>query len=150
MANDLRVEKKQEQVGLFMADGVVIEATVFLAQYAMLHSGEQTVLDLLLEEDPFLPAKAGDGQFHLVRKGMISHIRCHVELDEVLEYTEREIKISFLGGEILQGNVKMDLPSHSARLTDYINGGSAFFPLFCGDDSYLVNRSLVRDLVLID
>lgn len=148
MANDLRVEKRNELVNLFMADGLIFEATVFLAKYAMYHSGEQTVLDLLLEEDPFLPAKTTDGEFHLVRKGMISHIRCQVELDPALEYTERQVKISFLGGEFLQGLIKMDLPFHSARLTDYINGGSEFFPLFSGDHTYLVNRSLVRDLVL--
>jgi hypothetical protein len=150
MANDLRVEKRQEQVSLFMADGLVLVATVFLAKYAMHHSGEQTVLDLLLEDDPFLPAKAENGEFHLVRKGMISHLRCQVDLDPALEYTERNVKISFLGGELLQGLIKMDLPPHAARLTDYINGGAEFFPLFAGENIYLVNRSLVRDLVLID
>lgn len=149
MANDLRVEKHQEQVSLFMADGLVLEATVFLAQYAMHRSGEQTLLDLLLEEDPFLPAKTASGEFHLVRKGMISHIRCQVELDPALEYTERQVKISFLGGELLQGLLKMDLPAHAARLTDYINGGAEFFPLFADGHCYLINRSLVRDLVLI-
>ena len=150
MADDLRVEKRQQQVCLFMADGLELEATVFLAKYAMHHSGEQTVLDLLLEDDPFLPAKAVNGEFHLVRKGMISHLRCQVDLDPALEYTERNVKVSFLGGELLQGLVKMDLPSHAARLTDYINGGAEFFPLFSGELSYLVNRSLVRDLVLVD
>lgn len=150
MSNDLRVEKKQQQVSLFMADGLVLEATVFLANYAMHRSGEQTVHDLLLEDDPFLPAKAADGEFHLVRKGMISHVRCQVELDPALEYTDRQVRICFLGGEVLQGTVKMDMPAHSARLTDYINGGAEFFPLFCDEQAHLVNRSLVRNLVLID
>jgi len=150
MGNDLRVEKRQEQVSLFMADGVVLEATVFLAQYAMHHSGGQRVIDLLLEDDPFLPAKAASGDFHLVRKGMISHLRCQVKLEEDLVYVERQVKISFPGGEVLQGVVKMDLPESSARLTDYINGGNEFFPLFSGDNAYLVNRSMVRDLVLVD
>lgn len=150
MTNDLRIEKRQEQVSLFLADGVALEATVFLAQYAMFHSGEQTVLDLLLEEDPFLPVKRDNGDFHLVRKGMISHLRCHVELDPALEHTDRQVKVCFLGGESLCGGIKMDLPKHSARLTDYINGGTEFFPLFAEEGSYLVNRSLVRDFVLSD
>ena len=150
MTNDLRVEKRQEQVALFMADGIVFAGTVFLAQYAMHHSGEQRVLDLLLEDDCFLPMQLDDGSFHLMRKGMISHVRCEVVLDEGLEYTDRQVKISFLGNEALLGMVKMDMPAHSARLTDYINGGNEFFPLFSGDHSYLVNRSLIRDLVLID
>ena len=150
MTDDLRVEKRQEQVALFMADGIVFEGTVFLAQYAMHHSGEQRVLDLLLEEDNFLPMKLADGSFHLLRKGMISHVRCEVFLDEGLEHTDRQVKISFIGNEALSGMVKMDMPAHSARLTDYINNGNEFFPLFSGGHSYLVNRSLIRDLVLID
>lgn len=150
MADDLRVEKRQEQVSLFMADGIVFEGTVFLAQYTMHRSGEQRVLDLLLEEDRFLPMKANDGTFHLVCKGMISHVRCKVFLEEGLEYTDRQIQISFLDNQALQGKLKIDLPAHSARLTDYINSGHEFFPLFSGEHAYLVNRSLIRDVVLID
>ncbi len=150
MADDLRVKKRQEQVGLFLADGIIFEGTVFLAQYAMYRSGEQRVLDLLLEAERFLPMKASDGTFHLVCKGMISHVRCSVNLEEGLEYTDRQVRISFLGNERLQGTIKMDMPAHSARLTDYINSGNAFFPLFCDDHSYLVNRSLIRDVVLLD
>ncbi|SHJ37293.1 hypothetical protein SAMN02745165_02224 [Malonomonas rubra DSM 5091] len=150
MTNDFRVEKREEQIRLFMADGFELSATVFLAQYAMFHSGEQTVLDLLLEEDPFLPAKSTDGEFHLIRKRMLSHVCCPVVLDDALGYSERNVRICFPGGVELQGIVKMDLPSHAARLTDYINGGSEFFPLFAEGESYLVNRHLVRNIVLID
>ena len=150
MGNDLRIEKRQEQVSLFMADGTVLKATVFLAQYAHSHSGEQTLLDLLLEEDPFLPAKAENGNFHLVRKGMISHIRCQVELDPLLEYTIRQVKVCFPGGNSLAGQIKIDLPPNFARLTEYINDGNEFFPFFQDEQSYLINRSLVRDLVLQD
>lgn len=150
MGNDLRVEKRQEHVSLFMADGVIFEGLVFLAHYALHHSGQQTVHDLLLEPDPFLPMTMTNGEFHLIRKGLISHIRCSVELEPDLDYIEQKVRISFLGNEVLQGAVKIDLPEHRARLTDYINGGHEFFPLFSGDHAYLVNRSLVRDVVLID
>jgi len=150
MTDDLRVEKHREQVSLFLADGVVFEGVVFLAQYAMHHTGQQTVLDLLLENDPFLPMTSKNGDFQLVRKGMISHVRCPVELRQDLEYVTCRVRISFLGNEVLQGEVKMDLPGHNARLTDYINGGDEFFPLISGDHGYLVNRSLIRDIVLIN
>jgi hypothetical protein len=149
MSDELRVEKRKEQVSLFMADGVILEGVVYLAQYAMYHSGEQTVLDLLLEDDPFLPLSATDGTFHLVRKGMISHLRCEVKRDEEISYIDRQVKISFLGNEELLGTVSMDLPPHSARLKEYINNGNEFFPLFSSDHSYLVNRSLIRDITLL-
>lgn len=150
MAEELRVEKRLEKVSLFMADGVIFEGTVFLAQYAMFHSGEQRVLDLLLEDDAFLPMKSSDGVFQVVRKDMISYVRCSVHLEEGLDYTERQVKICFLGSETLQGLLKMNVPAHSARLTDYINMGNEFFPLFSGEHTYLVNRSLIRNMIMVD
>lgn len=149
MSDNLRVEKREEQVSLFMADGVILDGRVHLAQYAMLHSGEQTVLDLLMEDNPFLPMHSSSGDFHLVQKGMISHLRCKISANEKLEYTERQVKISFSGGETLRGALKFDMPKHSVRLTDYINAGNNFFPLFSGEVTYLVNRSLIRDIVLL-
>ena len=150
MSNDLRVEKREEQVSLFMTDGIIFDGRVHLAQYAMRHSGEQTVLDLLMEENPFLPMHSSGGDFHLVQKKMISHLRCEIPLTEGLEYTERQVKISFPGNQTLQGSLKIDRPEHSVRLTDYINGGNNFFPLFSGEIAYLVNRNLIRDIVLLD
>ena len=150
MSDNLRVEKREEKVSLFMADGIIFDGRVHLAQYAMLHSGEQTVLDLLMEENPFLPMHSSHGEFHLVQKGMISHLRCQVSLNKKLEYTERQVKISFPGNETLQGTLKIDRPDHSVRLTDYINNGNNFFPLFSGEIAYLVNRNLIRDIVLLE
>ncbi len=150
MTESFRVEKREEPVSLFMSDGIIIDGRVHLSQYAMHHSGEQTVLDLLMEKNPFLPMHSSSDDFHLVQKDMISHLRCKIHLSEEFEYSEREVRISFPGNETVQGTLKMDLPEHSARLTDYINGGNDFFPLFSGGVSYLVNRSLIRDIVLIN
>ena len=150
MSEEFRVEKRQEQVILFMADGVIIEGMVFLAQYAMHHGGEQTVHDLLLEDDPFLSMKTQNGEFCLVRKGMISHLRSSVMEVDGMQCNEREVRINFLGNESLQGRIKTYLPKHRARLSDYLNVGSEFFPLFSADYTYLVNRSLIRDIVLVD
>ncbi len=150
MSNDLRVEKREERVSLFMVDGVIFDGIVFLSQYAMLHSGEQTVLDLLLDTHPFLPARSNSGEFHLIQKKMISHVRCKVPLNEDLEYKNRQVKISFPGNETLQGTLKIDMPGHSFRLTDYINSSNNFFPLFSGQIAYLVNCHLIRDIALID
>ncbi len=150
MSDSFRVEKREEPVSLFMADGVVLEGRVHLSQYAMHHTGEQTVLDLLMEKNPFLPMHSStSGEFHLVQKMLISHLRCEIHLSNEFSYTEREVKICFPGNDTLTGSLRMDVPEHGARLTDYINGGNDFFPLFSGEISYLVNRNLIRDIVLL-
>ena len=150
MSDNLKVEKRTQQVNLFMTDGIIFDGHVYLSQYAMHHSGEQTVLDLLIDDNPFLPMHSISGEFHLIQKGMISHVRCDVTLNEKINFTERQVRISFQGNEALTGRLKIDMPSHSIRLTDYLNGGNRFFPLFSGEVAYLVNRDLIRDIVLLE
>ncbi len=150
MSENLRVEKRTEQVSLFMTDGTVFEGLVYLSQYAMHHTGEQTVLDLLIDENLFLPMNSVGGEFQLIQKGLISHVKCDVPMNEEINYTQRQVRISFPGDTALTGFLKIDMPVHSVRITDYINGGNAFFPLFQDKTEYLVNRSLVRDIVQID
>jgi len=149
VTKNFKVEKREEVVHLVMADGTVINGRVYLSQYAMHHSGEQTVLDVLIGKNLFLPMNSNLDEFHLVQKSMISYLCCEVHLASEFNYTQRKVKISFSGDESLQGTLKMDLPEDRARLTDYINDGNDFFPLFAGDKSYLVNRNLIRDIVLL-
>jgi len=148
VSNNFKLEKREETVSLVMVDGTVIDGRVYLSQYAMHHSGEQTVLDVLIGKNLFLPMHSNN-EFLLVQKNMISYLRCEVHLAVEFEYTERNVKISFPGNENLQGTLKMDLPEDRARLTDYINDGNDYFPLFTGENSYLVNRNLIRDIVLL-
>jgi hypothetical protein len=71
-------------------------------------------------------------------------------MNDKINYTQRQVKICFPDSEVLTGVLKIDMPSHSVRLTDYINSGNDFFPLFSGDIAYLVNRSLIRDIILLE
>lgn len=150
MSENFKVEKRTQQVSLFMSDGVIFDGHVYLSQYAMHHAGEQTVLDLLIDADAFLPMHNSNGEFLLIQKGMISHVRCDVPMNDQINYTQRQVKISFPESEALMGTLKIDMPSHSVRLTDYINSGNDFFPLFSGEVSYLVNRKLIRNILLLD
>ena len=149
MTNNFKLEKREETVSLVMVDGTVIDGRVYLSQYAMHHSGEQTVLDVLVGKNLFLPMHSDNNEFHLVQKNMISYLSCEVHLSTEFQYTERDVKISFPGSKNLHGMLRMDLPEERARLTDYINDGNDFFPLFAGETSYLVNRNLIRDIVLL-
>ena len=150
MAIEHRVEKRREQVSLYLIDGVTFEGSVFLAEYALNHSGGQTVADLLNEMDSFLPMTTASGEFRLVRKGTISHVGCLVALNQELDYTCYQVRISLPGNQVLEGEIKIDLPEPRSRLTDFLNSGHDFFPLFTADRTYLINRSLIRDIGLVD
>jgi len=146
--SEFRIEKKEESVVIFMADGVVYEGSIFLSPFAQHRSGVQTVADLLLEEQPFLPLKTADGGFNLISKGMISHLRYENNQEPLLAFPEREVKITFLGGEVLQGSVCLDLPSENRRVQDFFNSGSKYFSMKSGGHDYLVNMNLIQGVIM--
>jgi hypothetical protein len=146
--SEYRIEKQEEQVIIFMADGVVYEGSLFLSPFSQYRSGGQTVYDLLLEDQAFLPMKTAKGDFHLVSKGMISHLRYAAKDEQTLPFPEREVKITFLGGEELQGTVRLDLPAQSNRIQDFFNTGTKYFSMKSGGHDYLVNLNLIQAVVM--
>jgi len=146
--SEFRIEKLEEKVVIFMADGVVYEGSLFLSPFAQHRSGGQSVADLLLEDQPFLPLKTTKGDFNLISKGMISHLRYENHQEPLIAFPEHEVKITFLGGEELQGTVRLDLPSESRRIQDFFNSGSKYFSMKSGGHDYLVNMTLIQGVVM--
>ena len=62
--SQLRVPKRHVQVVLSLATGPV-EAEVFLSDYARVHGGSETILDLLDSDEQFFPART-DGQMRFI------------------------------------------------------------------------------------
>jgi len=146
--SEFRIEKTEEPVVIFMADGVVYEGSIFLSPYSQHRSGGQTVADLLLEEQPFLPMKTNKGDYTLISKAMVSHLRYTTKQEHLSVFPEREVKITFLGGEELQGTVCLDLPSESRRIQDFFNSSSKYFSLKSGGHDYLVNMNLIQGVIM--
>lgn len=146
--SEYRIEKHEERVVIFMADGIVYEGSVFLSPFAQNRSGGQTVADLLKEEQPFLPLKTANGEFHLVSKSMISHLRYAEQSTSELELPERNVKLIFLGGEELLGTVSYDLPAANSRVQDFFNSGEKFFAMRSGGHDYLVNLNMIQGVVM--
>ncbi|HKJ04718.1 MAG TPA: hypothetical protein VJ974_03895 [Geopsychrobacteraceae bacterium] len=146
--SEFRIQKVEEPVVIFMADGVVYEGSIFLSPFAQHRSGGQSVADLLLEEQPFLPMKTTKGEYNLISKGMISHLRYTSHHDRLAVFPEREVKITFLGGEELQGTVCLDMPSESRRIQDFFNSSSKYFSMKSGGHDYLVNMNLIQGVMM--
>ncbi|PLX86182.1 MAG: hypothetical protein C0618_09390 [Desulfuromonas sp.] len=146
--SEFKIEKSEEPVVIFMADGVVYEGSVFLSPFAQNRTGGQTVADLLLEDQPFLPLKSKTGDFHLISKAMISHMRYENREEPLVDFPEREVLITFMGGEQLKGTVRVDLPSERRRVQDFFNTGDKYFSLKSGDHDYLVNLNLIQGVVM--
>ncbi len=145
--NEYRVDKQEHPVAIFLSDGLVLEGVVFLSPYASSHSGTQSISDLLNEKEQFFPFRNHEGNFSLVNKQAVSYLRYQQADSEEGPLGERkEVRLSFFGGETLQGVVIIDLPRGKDRLVDFINSAPPYFDLEGDGCRYVANRSLVSHI----
>jgi len=140
--SDFRFDKIEQEVVLFLADGIVLEGTVFLAPHAYTHAGPQTLLELLREPD---------GSLRLVNKGAVSHARLAagtVEGPEGIPLGEKvAVSLFFFGGETLEGTLYIEMPRDKSRLKDFLNAAPDFFPFDCGESHYIINSRLLYQVM---
>lgn len=149
MSSIYRVEKSEQHVTLFQADGSVMKGVVFLSTSAYTHIGQQTLLDLLKEKGDFFPFRSEAGSFCVTNKATITHIRYQPfpEAEEMEALGDQvDVKITFVGGEQLGGTIVIEMPEGRNRLFDFVNAVEGFFTLTTPEAHYLVNVDQIRDV----
>ncbi|WP_432823809.1 hypothetical protein [Trichloromonas sp.] len=144
--NDYRVDKLEIPVMLFLADGVVHDGIMFLSPFSPSHSGSQRLVDLFRETDTFCPFKTRDGRFCLVNKSSVTHARYPVQNEEETYGDRIKVRLTFYGGELLEGTIIIAMPPGKGRLQDYINSTPGFFCLLTEESHYIVNGDLIREI----
>lgn len=145
--NEYRVDKQELPVVLFLSDGAIHEGVVFLSPFSSIYSGPQTILELFREEEAFLPFRDKGGQFILINKSALTHVRYPrgTEADQTIG-DKLNVRITFFGGELLEGILTIAMPAGQNRLMDYINASPGFFILEGEEFCYLANGALVREI----
>lgn len=121
MTEQLLVEKRSHPADVFLADGRVIEAVVFVSEYAQSHGGPQTVKDLIDEPGHVVPALDAGGEFVLIHKDAISAIAV-APSDQDLDgyWHETPVTLRLSGGHRIDGSLLVEDGS-GERLSDAIN-----------------------------
>ncbi len=144
-----RVDKTELPVVLFHSDGSVMKGVVFLSASAYSHIGRQTLSDLLLEREDFFPFRSETGEFSVINRETVTHIRYEPlgkDEDSLVIGTPVDVQINFIGGEQLRGTVLIEAREGRTRLSDFINTTKRFFLLTSGEAHYLVNHTHIRNI----
>lgn len=145
--SEYQVEKQKVAVTVALVDGQVREGIMFLSPFSSFHSGPQTLIDLMSEEEPFAPFAGSDGSFLLINKAQISHIRYEKVADDApVLGTPQEVTVTFTNSRQLSGTVVLETPEGKGRLIDFMNSNSAFFGLTCDDGDYIINPSIIIEI----
>ena len=141
MSDGLIVEKHSSPANLFLSDGRVIEARLFLADFAQTHGGPQTVRDLIEEPGDALPAVDADGEFVLILKDAVSAASVvPTELDLEGYWHETPSVLRLVGGHRIDGQLLAEDGS-GKRLSDVVNHADRWLRLRRPDELIWVRKS---------
>ena len=141
--SDYRIEKRRCPVEVTLANGRRLDGDVFVQSIARFRNTPEEPLDLLNDDDPFLPLAAPAG-VSLVQKAQIAVVGMPLPLcDEPVEagVVGMRVELTLMDGSAHVGSVFPEQPADRPRLVDFLNDTPLrFLPLFTADQLRLVNR----------
>jgi hypothetical protein len=150
----LRVRKDPLAVELSLAGEQPRSVELFLAEHGPHAFSRQSVEDLVLQADGFLPAcDAATGEWESFNARSVSWIslsraafEAQAAADELFEQ-RRTVRVSLVGGASISGEVLYSAPAAEARLVDYLNRRDRFFRVWDRDRVFFVNKEWVLRVV---
>jgi len=149
----LAVPVRQVRVAVLSTDGIWSTGSLFLNPLAANHSGSETVLDRLNDQELFLPVQLpGERSITLLHKTHIVRLVVEeaqpgdalTEDQENLSGRIEPVHCTVAQGQPLSGWLSVQAPEWKARLSDYVNNlPGTFFPLYADDALHLINKHAV-------
>jgi hypothetical protein len=142
--SDYRIEKLRRRVEVTLGDGRRLDGDVFLQAVARYHPGAEEPLDLLDNDDLFLPLVMPSGEAFLVQKTQIAVVGTSLpDGDDALDrgVVGMRIECTLIDGSSHVGSIFPEVRSNRQRLVDVLNDlEHRFLPLFTADQLRLVSR----------
>jgi hypothetical protein len=150
----LRVPKNPLEVELALTGLSPRGVRLYLAEQGSHDFRRQGILDLLEQDDSFLPAcDLESGEWESFSSRAVAWIGIPLDLfDGEVPATElfehrRVVRVFLLGGTSLLGELLYSAPDESSRVVDLMNQKERFFRLWTEDRVFLVNKQSVQRVV---
>jgi hypothetical protein len=152
---DLRVKKERAAATITLSNGAVARGSVFVSGFSALHSGPETIKDLLNNGGTFFPFEVTESGTLLTRLYNREHVvfvrlPTDHEVREDPEYDvsdRRAVSVLLSTGERLNGFVRVARPMGRDRLSDHARFCDRFWYFETPDAAIIVNASHVLELM---
>lgn len=142
--NEYRIEKVRRAVELTLANGQRLKGDVFVQFTARNRAGPADPLDLLNDDETFLPLVIDSGDAYLVQKAQIAVVGTRLpEGDDAVDraLVGMNVELTLIDGSTHIGSLFLEVRAARQRLVDALNDLSTpFLALFTADQLRLVNR----------
>ncbi|MGD1972818.1 MAG: hypothetical protein PVH37_15885 [Desulfobacterales bacterium] len=142
----LKLKTQKRQAEIMFSDGHSIGGHFFISPSPKGPAGSENVIEILNDDRSYIPFEIAEGEISLLQKGSIIMVRMAIsEMPKDLPYLSRtSTKIFLLSGDILEGNVFIDLPKTRTRLSDFLNFSKRFFFIDVNEQDILVNATFIK------
>ena len=142
--SDFRIEKVRRAVEVTLTNGRRLDGDVFVQTSTRFGAGPGEPLDLLNDDEPFLPLVLTTGAAYLVQKAQIAVVGTRLpEGDDAIErgVVGFKAELTLIDGSAHVGSIFLEVRANRQRLIDALNDLSLpFVALFTAEQLRLVNR----------
>jgi hypothetical protein len=142
--SDYRIQKVRRAVEVTLTNGLRLDGEVFVQSSTRFRPGPEEPLDLLNDDEPFVPLVLASGAAYLVHKAQIAVVGTGLpEGDDALDraVVGMKIELTLVDGSTHVGSIFPEVRANRQRLIDALNDLSLpFVALFTADRLQLVNR----------
>lgn len=146
----LKIPKKRVFVIVNFVGDKKVRGNIFINPQSSLHYGEEQIIDLLNNKEPFLPFEIKEtSSIRIINKKSIISISTSEELKSEGELGKREtITVALTSGRNLNGELIISGPEDKLRVLDFFNDKEKqFFRLFTEAETHYINISHVRQVI---
>jgi len=142
--SDYRIEKVRRPVEITLANGHRLDGDVFVQTSARFRAGPEEPLDLLNDDEPFLPLVLTSGEAYLIHKTQIAVVGTALpEGDDPIDraVVGMRVELTLIDGSAHVGSIFPEVRVDRQRLIDALNDlALSFIALFTTEQLHLVNR----------
>ena len=148
------IPKRKAPIVLQLVDGRSLRGSLYLDYIDVIHRGEQTLLDKLNDDYPWLPLSGPEGgSTRIVNRAQIVTVEPDGGLTPELVRRENspvfrreQVTIELPEARCLTGKIAMDLPDEFSRVSDFLNFPQNFFAVETEEGPVLVAKAHVLSL----
>ena len=145
----MKIAKLKQKAIVYEGGGRKIEVNFHLRQIAEKHSGKETILDLLNSETNFIPLdELKTDEIFFLNKSEIVRVELHEreKVQEIKIPSEILVEVRLTNGDILVGNLLIDMPPARSRVSDYLNYSPQYIYLRQKEKDNILNKAYVRSV----
>ena len=144
----MKVDKFRNKATVVLNHGKRLDVNFFLSHHSAHHSGSETIFDVLSSQVSFIPLEdIHTVEIIFVAKAQILSVELlDREVVSSLHLRELQIQIDMLNGEIIHGEILMDMPQAQPRLSDFLNLPHNFLYVHREQGDMIVNKRYIVSL----